>query len=62
MVCSDKREFRCDNLCGNLLPCGNHYCTKTCHALKNESSVPERAEPCEDCDLPCQKVRYLYRA
>lgn len=57
MVCSDRREFRCDNLCGNLLPCGNHYCTKTCHALKNQSSVPERGDPCEDCDLPCQKDR-----
>ncbi|KAL1808985.1 hypothetical protein ACET3Z_025975 [Daucus carota] len=57
MVCSDRREFSCDNLCGNLLRCGNHYCTKICHALKNQSPVPERGESCEDCDLPCQKDR-----
>ncbi|KAM7499374.1 hypothetical protein LguiA_023788 [Lonicera macranthoides] len=60
MVCSNKAEFSCDNLCGNLLPCSNHYCTKTCHALDNPSSTPgrlERGEPCEECNLPCQKER-----
>ena len=58
MVCSDKSEFSCENLCGNPLPCGNHYCTKTCHALESQSSMnqPQRSEPCEDCHLPCQKV------
>ncbi|XP_059627974.1 NF-X1-type zinc finger protein NFXL2 isoform X2 [Cornus florida] len=60
MVCSDKTKFYCDNLCGNLLPCGNHFCTKTCHALKNQSSTSgsrERGEPCEKCTLSCQKER-----
>lgn len=60
MVCSDKTEFACDNLCGNPLACGNHYCTKTCHALKYSSpssSQSRRAEPCEECNLPCQKER-----
>ncbi|KAL6956430.1 NF-X1-type zinc finger protein nfxl2, partial [Sarracenia purpurea var. burkii] len=60
MVCSAEAEFSCNNLCGNLLRCGNHYCTKTCHALKSRSSFlgqRERAEPCEYCDLPCQKER-----
>ncbi|XP_022633134.1 NF-X1-type zinc finger protein NFXL2-like [Vigna radiata var. radiata] len=36
MVCSDKSQFSCENLCGNPLPCGNHYCTKTCHALDSQ--------------------------
>ncbi|KAG5146825.1 hypothetical protein JHK84_032368 [Glycine max] len=36
MVCSDKSQFSCENLCGNPVPCGNHYCTKTCHALENQ--------------------------
>lgn len=60
MICSHKAEFSCDYLCGNPLPCGNHYCTKTCHALKIGSSSlgrHERGESCEYCDLPCQKVR-----
>uniref|UniRef100_A0A803M3T6 NF-X1-type domain-containing protein n=1 Tax=Chenopodium quinoa TaxID=63459 RepID=A0A803M3T6_CHEQI len=59
MVCSNKAQFSCDNLCGNSLACGNHYCTKTCHALQNVSSSSDqrtRGVPCEDCTLPCQKA------
>ncbi|KAK3022801.1 hypothetical protein RJ639_046903, partial [Escallonia herrerae] len=60
MVCSDRAEFPCDNLCGNLLPCGNHYCTKTCHALRSSSlsGQYDRGKPCEECYLPCQKERH----
>lgn len=54
MVCSNNAKFSCNNLCGNLLACGNHYCTKTCHALKDRN---ELGESCEDCDLLCQKDR-----
>ncbi|BAT86437.1 NF-X1-type zinc finger protein [Vigna angularis] len=54
MVCSDKSQFSCENLCGNPLPCGNHYCTKTCHALDSQL---RGSEPCEDCYLRCQKER-----
>lgn len=60
MVCSDRTEYSCDNLCGNLLPCSNHYCTKTCHTLKSQSSASGfhgRGESCEVCNLPCQKDR-----
>ncbi|WCJ19874.1 NF-X1-type zinc finger protein NFXL2 [Euphorbia peplus] len=60
MVCSDMKLFFCDNLCGNPLPCGNHYCTKTCHALKNPSTKPmiqQSSEFCEGCRLPCEKER-----
>ncbi|TQD83366.1 hypothetical protein C1H46_031076 [Malus baccata] len=60
MICSDKTLFSCENLCGNPLPCGNHFCTKTCHPLKNQT-VPSvrqaRSEPCEKCQLPCKKER-----
>ncbi|GJY93404.1 NF-X1-type zinc finger protein NFXL2 [Tanacetum coccineum] len=52
-VCSNKAKFSCDNYCGNLLPCGNHFCTKTCHALKISGS----GEQCEKCSLPCQRER-----
>ncbi|XVF40733.1 hypothetical protein PTKIN_Ptkin01aG0138500 [Pterospermum kingtungense] len=60
MVCSDRSRFSCDNLCGNLLPCGNHYCTKTCHPLEIRSSSSghcNKSESCEECNLPCQKER-----
>ncbi|XP_042480948.1 NF-X1-type zinc finger protein NFXL2 isoform X2 [Macadamia integrifolia] len=59
MVCSDRKAFACQNLCGNLLHCGNHYCTKPCHALKGQSilGLRERSESCEECNLPCQKER-----
>ncbi|CAA6654762.1 unnamed protein product [Spirodela intermedia] len=70
MLCSSQVRFSCQNLCGNALDCGNHYCTKSCHALK--PSLPSAAidiggaqaaddvplgltEPCEQCRLPCQK-------
>lgn len=59
MVCSERTLFSCDNLCGNPLSCGNHYCTKTCHALKSQSSTSSTirgGESCEECTLPCQKV------
>ncbi|OWM87423.1 hypothetical protein CDL15_Pgr022534 [Punica granatum] len=54
MVCSSKTQFSCDNLCGNPLSCGNHYCTKTCHPLKGRTVS---GESCEKCDLPCEKKR-----
>ncbi|KAK6929476.1 Zinc finger, NF-X1-type [Dillenia turbinata] len=60
LVCSDRAVFACDNLCGNLLLCENHYCTKTCHALKSQPSTSfqhARGESCEECPLPCQKER-----
>ncbi|XP_004308935.1 PREDICTED: NF-X1-type zinc finger protein NFXL2 isoform X2 [Fragaria vesca subsp. vesca] len=60
MVCSDKSLYSCDNLCGNPLPCGNHFCPKTCHPLKNQSlpsAQQARSEPCEVCHLPCEKER-----
>lgn len=63
MVCSDRKKFSCENLCGNLLPCGNHYCTKTCHALMSQfltSVQNQRGESCEDCHLPCEKVLTLH--
>ncbi|XP_010920864.2 NF-X1-type zinc finger protein NFXL2 [Elaeis guineensis] len=76
IVCSNKRQFACQNLCGNLLSCGNHYCTKPCHVLKSQQLKLDQhercnneqalipldaesglAESCEECFLPCQKVR-----
>lgn len=60
MVCSDRTEFSCDNLCGSPLPCGNHYCTKVCHRLRTDLSKSEgcrRSQSCEDCKLLCQKER-----
>ncbi|GER50962.1 NF-X1-type zinc finger protein NFXL1 [Striga asiatica] len=55
MVCSNKTAFSCDNLCGNPLPCGNHYCTYECHVVKNHSS--KSGDSCEKCNLPCEKER-----
>ncbi|RZC84435.1 hypothetical protein C5167_047220 [Papaver somniferum] len=62
MVCSKVKAFSCQNLCGNLLGCTNHYCTKPCHALKSQTSIADRSvrtEPCEECHLPCEKERKL---
>ncbi|XP_061975548.1 NF-X1-type zinc finger protein NFXL2 [Populus nigra] len=61
MVCSNRTQFSCENLCGSPLSCGNHYCTKTCHALKSQSSTSlvqyKRSDSCEECHLPCEKER-----
>uniref|UniRef100_A0A3Q7GS56 NF-X1-type domain-containing protein n=1 Tax=Solanum lycopersicum TaxID=4081 RepID=A0A3Q7GS56_SOLLC len=60
MVCSDRATFSCDNLCGNPLACGNHYCTNVCHTLVTSTSKLDsssRAETCEKCTLPCQQER-----
>ena len=48
MVCSNQAEFSCQNLCGNAVRCGNHFCTKSCHSLV--------AESCDQCTQPCRKV------
>ncbi|XP_047316075.1 NF-X1-type zinc finger protein NFXL2 [Impatiens glandulifera] len=58
MICSNKSDYACNNLCGNLLGCENHYCTKTCHALRSSTKgQQDRGEPCEKCFLSCQKER-----
>ncbi|KAJ6900154.1 hypothetical protein NC652_026326 [Populus alba x Populus x berolinensis] len=61
IICSNRTQFSCENLCGSPLSCGNHYCTKTCHALKSQSSTSlvqhKRSESCEECHLPCEKER-----
>ncbi|KAF0920747.1 hypothetical protein E2562_036831 [Oryza meyeriana var. granulata] len=71
ILCSKRRQFPCHNLCGNPLNCGNHYCTKACHVLQiplsqhegdqsailSLASASAFAEPCEECNLPCQRVR-----
>lgn len=54
MLCSNRAEFSCDNLCGNPLPCGNHYCTYVCHPIKDHTS--KNGDSCEVCNLPCEKV------
>ncbi|ONK67921.1 uncharacterized protein A4U43_C05F5220 [Asparagus officinalis] len=56
MICSRTVQFSCQNLCGYLLLCGNHYCTKACHFLELTEHEGQE-ERCEDCFLPCQKVR-----
>nr|CAD1839837.1 unnamed protein product [Ananas comosus var. bracteatus] len=48
LVCSTKKPFPCQNLCGNLLPCGNHYCTKSCHVLKSQFFVLDHNEKHEN--------------
>jgi len=70
MPCCSLRLFSCQNLCGNPRLCGNHYCTKSCHVLEVPLNQPEGdsiastskenalSEPCEQCDLPCQRVSY----
>ncbi|KAH9767110.1 NF-X1-type zinc finger protein NFXL2 [Citrus sinensis] len=56
MVCSDRTQFSCDNLCGNPLPCGNHYCTKYCHALKSQSSLSVEKRSAESCEVTVRCV------
>ena len=70
--CSKSRQFPCQNLCGNLLHCGNHYCTKDCHVLEIPSDQRKAdtilslsrnntlAEPCERCNLRCQRVSSFF--
>lgn len=70
MLCSDRAIFRCSNLCGNLLQCGNHYCEKPCHLIKSSPALDQKKavsltdaenislmESCDECLLPCQKDR-----
>ncbi|KZC08714.1 Protein shuttle craft [Dufourea novaeangliae] len=39
------REYSCETVCGKLLDCGNHICTKLCHP-----------DVCEPCVLTPEKV------
>ncbi|KAF2319120.1 hypothetical protein GH714_013449 [Hevea brasiliensis] len=51
--------FSCDNLCGNPLPCGNHYCTKTCHALKSQSQKSLAQCSGEEAHLPTSLSSFM---
>lgn len=31
-----KKGYSCPDLCGRLLNCENHYCTKKCHNVKGK--------------------------
>ncbi|KAI3840536.1 hypothetical protein MKW92_010485 [Papaver armeniacum] len=56
MVCSKVKAFSCQNLCGNLLGCTNHYCTKPCHALKSPTSMADQVRKLacpHPCPIPC---------
>ncbi|CAL7952470.1 unnamed protein product [Xylocopa violacea] len=37
--------YSCENVCGKLLECGNHTCTKICHT-----------DACEPCSLSIEKI------
>ncbi|CAK9831977.1 Protein shuttle craft [Anthophora retusa] len=41
--------YSCENICGKLLECGNHTCTKLCHA-----------DACEPCSLTPEKITTCY--
>jgi len=59
----------CSDACGNLLACGNHYCTLKCHQVTVRREIEgernlvievnetndRREDTCMPCILPCQK-------
>lgn len=51
MPCSE-RPLRCGRVCGQLLPCGRHRCTQTCHQPGECSACPNEGP--RTC--PCGKV------
>ena len=52
LPCRPAAAFCCGAPCGRPLACGNHNCSKACHAV----SAAAAAE-CEVCERPCGKPR-----
>ncbi|KAL3132442.1 hypothetical protein ABBQ32_008998 [Trebouxia sp. C0010 RCD-2024] len=63
LPCCEAAPFCCGNACGQVLTCGNHSCSKPCHALGplptseagGSSSGGAAAEACEECSRPCER-------
>lgn len=51
--------YSCETTCGKLLDCGNHTCTKLCHADACEccSLTPEKITTCCCGQTPLTEIR-----
>ena len=50
--CSQSAPYHCGQLCGRLLPCGNHKCTLACHQVEGAVREGEVSEVTPDHQDP----------
>ncbi|KAF6263962.1 hypothetical protein COO60DRAFT_1292737 [Scenedesmus sp. NREL 46B-D3] len=59
--CHVVQPFSCGQQCGRPLACGNHTCSKACHAVPTATAAAAAAvaaaEACEVCSRACSKPR-----
>ena len=47
----------CGRSCGRTLLCGNHYCERDCHRVKNAPDTVQAGTNCRKCESECLKPR-----
>ena len=47
----------CGRSCGRTLACGNHYCERDCHRVKNAPDTVQAGTNCRKCESECLKPR-----
>ncbi|XP_028600956.2 NF-X1-type zinc finger protein NFXL1 isoform X4 [Podarcis muralis] len=60
LACHAVGPYSCKRLCGRLLDCQNHTCTKECHKVTDTDSnndVHKAGQECSQCEEECSKPR-----
>jgi len=57
LPCSAAAAFSCGAACGRPLACGNHSCSKACHAVSGPAAAAGVREECEVYERACERPR-----
>ena len=55
--CFKAKPSSCGRNCGRKLPCGNHFCERSCHKVKNAPNEMDSGANCRKCESGCTRSR-----
>ena len=55
--CHMAKPSSCGRSCGRTLLCGNHYCERDCHRIKNAPDTVQAGTNCRKCESECLQPR-----
>ncbi|CAF1251761.1 unnamed protein product [Adineta steineri] len=58
-ACSSAHPFCCGQVCGRILKCRNHLCSRPCHIVTNAANTTDAGAECIQCEEMCTKERPL---
>ncbi|CAF4308985.1 unnamed protein product, partial [Adineta steineri] len=56
-ACSSAHPFCCGQVCGRILKCRNHLCSRPCHIVTNAANTTDAGAECIQCEEMCTKER-----